>query len=62
MKAEHYVGGVFRSDGGAFPLVSPVDGTELASVPEATPEVVDDAVTAARAALTGTWARSKSVV
>lgn len=56
MKAEHYVGGVFRSDGGAFPLVSPVDGTELASVPEATPEVVDDAVTAARAALTGTWA------
>ncbi|MFI0486942.1 2-hydroxymuconic semialdehyde dehydrogenase [Actinomadura sp. 9N215] len=55
MKAEHYVGGVFRSDGPAFPLIAPVDGTELGSVPEATREVVDDAVTAARAALQGPW-------
>ncbi|GAA4315287.1 aldehyde dehydrogenase [Actinomadura luteofluorescens] len=55
MKAEHYVGGVFRSDGPAFPLIAPVDGTELGAVPEATREVVDDAVAAARAALKGPW-------
>ncbi|SNS57789.1 2-hydroxymuconic semialdehyde dehydrogenase [Actinomadura mexicana] len=55
MKAEHYVGGVFRSDGPAFPLVAPVDGTELGAVPEATREVVDDAVAAARSALKGPW-------
>ncbi|NDU72702.1 2-hydroxymuconic semialdehyde dehydrogenase [Actinomadura sp. DSM 109109] len=55
MKAEHYVGGVFRSDGPAFPLIAPVDGTELGAVPEATREVVDDAVAAARSALDGPW-------
>ncbi|MGW3773721.1 2-hydroxymuconic semialdehyde dehydrogenase [Actinomadura verrucosospora] len=55
MKAEHYVGGVFRSDGPAFPLIAPADGTELGSVPEATREVVDDAVAAARSALKGPW-------
>lgn len=55
MKAEHYVGGVFRSDGPAFPLVSPADGAELGAVPEATREVVDDAVAAARSALKGPW-------
>ncbi|MGH3242859.1 MAG: 2-hydroxymuconic semialdehyde dehydrogenase [Spirillospora sp.] len=55
MKAEHYVGGAFRSDGPAFPLIAPVDGSELGTVPEATREVVDDAVTAARTALKGPW-------
>ncbi|QKW35822.1 2-hydroxymuconic semialdehyde dehydrogenase [Actinomadura sp. NAK00032] len=55
MKAEHYVGGVFRSDGPGFPLVDPVTGAELGTVPEATREVVDDAVTAARAALKWPW-------
>lgn len=55
MKAEHYVGGAFRTDGPAFPLIAPVDGSELGVVPEATREVVDDAVAAARAALTGPW-------
>ncbi|MFA1544113.1 2-hydroxymuconic semialdehyde dehydrogenase [Actinomadura monticuli] len=55
MKAEHYVGGVFRADGRTFPLIDPVDGSELGTVPEAAPEVVDDAVTAARAALKGEW-------
>lgn len=55
MKAEHYVGGVFRSDGTSFPLIAPRDGSELGAVPEATREVVDDAVNAARAALKGPW-------
>ncbi|GGV33127.1 2-hydroxymuconic semialdehyde dehydrogenase [Actinomadura cremea] len=55
MKAEHYVGGVFRSDGPAFPLIAPADGSELGSVPEAPREVVDDAVAAARGALRGAW-------
>lgn len=55
MKAEHYVGGVFRSDGPAFPLIAPADGSEAGAVPEATREVVDDAVAAARAALQGPW-------
>jgi aminomuconate-semialdehyde/2-hydroxymuconate-6-semialdehyde dehydrogenase len=55
MKAEHYVGGVFRTDGTSFPLIAPADGSELGAVPEATREVVDDAVTAAKAALKGPW-------
>ncbi|WP_242894085.1 2-hydroxymuconic semialdehyde dehydrogenase [Actinomadura litoris] len=60
MKAEHYVGGVFRSDGPTFPLIAPADGTGLGEVPEATREVVDDAVTAARAALAGPWGRTSA--
>ncbi|MFI0453070.1 2-hydroxymuconic semialdehyde dehydrogenase [Actinomadura sp. 6N118] len=55
MKAEHYVGGMFRSDGVEFPLVDPVDGAESGTAPEATREVVDDAVRAGRAALAGAW-------
>jgi 2-hydroxymuconic semialdehyde dehydrogenase len=55
MKAEHYVGGVFRSDGPAFPLTSPADGAEIGTVPEAPREVVDGAVAAAREALRGPW-------
>ncbi|TDB98411.1 2-hydroxymuconic semialdehyde dehydrogenase [Actinomadura sp. 7K534] len=55
MKAEHYVGGTFRTEGTPFPLIAPADGSELGTVPEATREVVDDAVTAARAALKGPW-------
>ncbi|MBO2452713.1 2-hydroxymuconic semialdehyde dehydrogenase [Actinomadura barringtoniae] len=55
MKAEHYVGGAFRSDGSAFPLVDPVTGTESGAVPEATREIVDEAVRAGRAALDGEW-------
>ncbi|HEY8480721.1 MAG TPA: 2-hydroxymuconic semialdehyde dehydrogenase [Spirillospora sp.] len=55
MKAEHYVGGAFRADGAPFPLVAPADGSELGTVPEATEELVDEAVTAAKAALKGPW-------
>ena len=55
MKAEHYVGGAFRSDGTSFPLIAPADGSELGTVPEATRGVVDDAVNAARTALKGPW-------
>ncbi|MWA06571.1 2-hydroxymuconic semialdehyde dehydrogenase [Actinomadura sp. LD22] len=58
MKAEHYVGGVFRSDGPAFPLISPADGAEIGAVPEAPRQVVDDAVAAAREALRGPWGAS----
>jgi len=55
MKAEHYVGGVFRSDGSVFPLVDPVTGAEAGAVPEATREIVDEAVRAGRRALEGEW-------
>ncbi|MEU5993733.1 2-hydroxymuconic semialdehyde dehydrogenase [Spirillospora sp. NPDC047418] len=55
MKAEHYVGGVFRADGASFPLIDPANGAELGTVPEAARETVDDAVAAARAALKGEW-------
>ncbi|WP_030173912.1 2-hydroxymuconic semialdehyde dehydrogenase [Spirillospora albida] len=55
MKAEHYVGGAFRSDGPSFALIDPRDGSERGVVPEATREIVDEAVTAARSALRGAW-------
>ncbi|WP_019629801.1 2-hydroxymuconic semialdehyde dehydrogenase [Actinomadura atramentaria] len=55
MRAEHYVGGVFRADGPEFPLLSPVDGGQVGTVPEAGRATVDEAVAAARAALDGAW-------
>lgn len=55
MKAEHYVGGAFRSDGPSFPLIDPRSGEQVGAVPEATREIVDDAVAAARSALRGAW-------
>ncbi|MFI9551596.1 2-hydroxymuconic semialdehyde dehydrogenase [Nonomuraea endophytica] len=52
---KHYVNGVFETSGTAFPLISPVDGHQVGTVPEAPREVVDAAVAAARAALAGPW-------
>ncbi|HTT44076.1 MAG TPA: 2-hydroxymuconic semialdehyde dehydrogenase [Steroidobacteraceae bacterium] len=52
-----YIGGEFVSDGPAFENVSPVDGTVLATVTEASREQVARAVAAARAALRGPWGR-----
>ncbi|WP_306320190.1 MULTISPECIES: 2-hydroxymuconic semialdehyde dehydrogenase [unclassified Streptomyces] len=53
----HYVGGAFLppDDGGTFPLINPVDGTETGRVPEADAATVDAAVAAARAAADGPW-------
>ncbi|MFE9045618.1 2-hydroxymuconic semialdehyde dehydrogenase [Streptomyces sp. NPDC012421] len=52
----HYVGGGFDASGVPFPLVDPVTGRVVGEVPEASPELVDRAVGAARAALRGPWA------
>ena len=60
MRPAHYVGGSFLpfANSAAFPLVDPVDGSVRGAVPEAGPDVVDAAVAAARAALTGEWGAS----
>ncbi|WP_436800738.1 2-hydroxymuconic semialdehyde dehydrogenase [Streptomyces cyaneofuscatus] len=52
----HYVGGEFDTSGVPFPLVDPVTGRTVGAVPEASRELVDQAVAAARAALRGPWA------
>lgn len=52
-----FVGGEFVAGGGAFDNISPVDGALLSRVQEATREVVDGAVEAARAAYRGSWGR-----
>ncbi|MFJ6105388.1 2-hydroxymuconic semialdehyde dehydrogenase [Streptomyces sp. NPDC092359] len=52
----HYVGGGFDTSGVPFPLVDPVTGNAVGEVPEASRELVDRAVDAARAALRGPWA------
>jgi aminomuconate-semialdehyde/2-hydroxymuconate-6-semialdehyde dehydrogenase len=49
------------SGGGLFDKVSPVDGTRVAQVEEASEVVVDHAVRAARAAFDGTWGRTSAV-
>ncbi|TVT48807.1 aldehyde dehydrogenase [Amycolatopsis rhizosphaerae] len=47
------------SDGATFPSVNPFDGQAWAHVPDATPQDIDDAVTAARRAFEdGPWART----
>ncbi|MFF2776160.1 2-hydroxymuconic semialdehyde dehydrogenase [Streptomyces sp. NPDC058052] len=52
----HYVGGGFDASGVPFPLVDPVTGRVVGEVPEASRELVDRAVGAARAVLRGPWA------
>ncbi|GIH69686.1 2-hydroxymuconic semialdehyde dehydrogenase [Sphaerimonospora thailandensis] len=58
MKPAHYVNGAFTTTGTAFPLFSPVDGSQVGAVPEAPRDVVDAAVRAARTALAGPWGRT----
>ncbi|WP_235494413.1 2-hydroxymuconic semialdehyde dehydrogenase [Streptomyces violaceoruber] len=52
----HYLGGGFDASGVPFPLVDPVTGRTVGAVPEASRELVDQAVAAARTALRGPWA------
>jgi aminomuconate-semialdehyde/2-hydroxymuconate-6-semialdehyde dehydrogenase len=56
-KLANYVGGRFDANGRLFEKISPVDGERITSVCEATPELVDEAVRAARAALQTDWGR-----
>ena len=54
---KNFVGGEFVDGGRTFENTTPVDGTLLSHVHEATREVVDRAVDAARAAYRETWGR-----
>jgi aminomuconate-semialdehyde/2-hydroxymuconate-6-semialdehyde dehydrogenase len=56
MKPAHFVAGEFCTDGESFPLIDPVVGSQIGTVPEAPRELVDEAVGAARSALAGEWA------
>ncbi|SDU45153.1 aldehyde dehydrogenase family protein [Jiangella alkaliphila] len=49
--AGHWIGGAVTTGGGTMDVVSPVDGTVVATVPRGTAADVDHAVAAARAAL-----------
>lgn len=53
----HFIGGRFVESARRFPNVSPVDGTVVGEVCEATAQEVDLAVRAARDALAGAWGR-----
>ncbi|HTV65423.1 MAG TPA: aldehyde dehydrogenase family protein, partial [Bryocella sp.] len=53
-----FVNGRFVSGGHEFDDINPADGTLIARVSEARPELVDEAVTAARKALAGDWGRA----
>ena len=56
MKLLHsYIDGDFVPGTREFPDVNPADGNVVASVTEASREMVDTAVAAARRALTGPW-------
>lgn len=54
---KHFIGGQFRpgSDGSTFDNISPVDGSVIGKIHEASSADVDDAVAVARAALNGPW-------
>jgi len=54
---KNYIGGRFAESDKRFTKMSPVDGSEVAVVHEADRAMVDEAVTAARAALKGPWGR-----
>ncbi|MEM9057724.1 MAG: aldehyde dehydrogenase family protein, partial [Pseudomonadota bacterium] len=53
---EHYVDGHHVGGGARFEVHNPVDGSLVATVCEAGDTVVNEAVAAARRALTGSWA------
>ena len=52
---KNFVGGAFVATGNTFENITPVDGSLISVVHEATKEVVDQAVEAARAAYYGAW-------
>ena len=53
----NYINGQFVTGDKRFPNINPVDGTLVAEVSEATAEMVDAAVNAARHALEGPWGK-----
>ena len=53
-----YIDGTFVAGRSEFPDINPADGSVAAMVTEAGPEMVDDAVSAARRALAGPWRRT----
>ncbi|MFC0542495.1 2-hydroxymuconic semialdehyde dehydrogenase [Kutzneria chonburiensis] len=53
----NFVGGRFVDGGAAFDDINPVDGSLVATVHEASAELVDSAVRAARRAVDGVWGR-----
>jgi aminomuconate-semialdehyde/2-hydroxymuconate-6-semialdehyde dehydrogenase len=55
VELKNFVGGEFVSGDRKFDDINPADGTLIARVAEAAPEVVDAAVKAAHAALRGEW-------
>jgi aldehyde dehydrogenase (NAD+) len=52
----HFIGGGWRDGSGGFPVFNPAKASVLTEVAAATPEEIDDAVKAARAAF-GPWSR-----
>src|SRR5512146_2752690 len=54
---DSYIDGRFVRGRNDFADVNPADGSVVAQVSEATPELVDEAVAAARQALRGEWGR-----
>ncbi len=56
--AAHYIGGHFDHTGSPFPLLNPVTGTEIGTVPEADAATVDRAIRAGQDAMTGPWGRT----
>lgn len=54
---KNFIHGIYRegSDGNTFDNISPIDGTIIGQIHEASAADVDEAVQAARAALTGPW-------
>ncbi|WP_180541392.1 2-hydroxymuconic semialdehyde dehydrogenase [Nevskia soli] len=55
---DSFIGGRFRRGPRAFPDIHPVDGSTVACVTEATADMVDEAVSAARGAVAGDWGRT----
>lgn len=54
---ENFIDGAYRSSGRLFENINPVDGSVTSLVAEADEFMVDQAVAAARAALSGEWGR-----
>ncbi len=56
-RLQHFVDGQFVDSAESFPNISPVDGSELSRVAEASKDVVDAAVRAAKRAQHGPWGK-----
>lgn len=56
-RLQHFVDGAFIDSADSFPNISPVDGRELSRVAEASKDVVDAAVAAAKRGQRGPWGK-----